>query len=41
MGMNFYYMGYRDQLVLTGELNDVGAALRTNVPRSYRAGVWS
>jgi len=31
-------MDYTDQLVLTGELNDVGAALRTNVPRSYRAG---
>ena len=38
-GVNFYYMDYLDQLVLTGELNDVGAALRTNVPRSYRAGV--
>lgn len=38
-GMNAYYMDYTDQLVLTGELNDVGAALRTNVPRSYRAGV--
>ncbi len=38
-GMNAYWMDYRDQLVLTGELNDVGYALRTNVPRSYRAGV--
>lgn len=38
-GINLYYMDYRDQLVLTGELNDVGAALRTNVPRSFRAGV--
>ncbi|HPF89145.1 MAG TPA: TonB-dependent receptor [Flavobacteriales bacterium] len=38
-GVNAYYMDYTDQLVLTGELNDVGAALRTNVPRSYRAGV--
>lgn len=38
-GINGYYMNYEDQLVLTGELNDVGAALRTNVPRSYRAGV--
>ncbi|MBK9149454.1 MAG: TonB-dependent receptor [Flavobacteriales bacterium] len=38
-GINLYYMDYTDQLVLTGELNDVGAALRTNVPRSYRAGV--
>ena len=38
-GFNGYYMNYKDQLVLTGELNDVGAALRTNVPSSYRAGV--
>ncbi|MEO8067391.1 MAG: TonB-dependent receptor [Flavobacteriales bacterium] len=38
-GINGYYMNYKDQLVLTGELNDVGAALRTNVPNSYRAGV--
>ncbi len=37
-GINLYYMDYHDQLVLTGELNDVGAALRTNVARSYRAG---
>ncbi|MBZ0207295.1 MAG: TonB-dependent receptor [Flavobacteriales bacterium] len=38
-GINAYFMDYADQLVLTGELNDVGAALRTNVPQSYRAGV--
>ncbi|MFZ1688944.1 MAG: TonB-dependent receptor [Flavobacteriales bacterium] len=38
-GINGYYMNYKDQLVLTGELNDVGAALRTNVAKSYRAGV--
>jgi iron complex outermembrane receptor protein len=38
-GINAYYMDYTDQLVLTGELNDVGAALRTNVPQSYRTGV--
>ena len=39
VGVNGYYMDYRDQLVLTGELNDVGYALRTNVPSSHRAGV--
>ncbi|QQR85200.1 MAG: TonB-dependent receptor [Flavobacteriales bacterium] len=39
VGINGYYMNYKDQLVLTGELNDVGAALRTNVTSSYRAGV--
>lgn len=38
-GANAYFMDYKDQLVLTGELNDVGAALRVNVPESYRAGV--
>ncbi len=38
-GVNFYYMDYQDQLVLTGELNDVGYSLRTNVPQSYRTGV--
>lgn len=38
-GVNGYWMDYQDQLVLTGEINDVGAALRTNVPSSYRAGV--
>lgn len=37
-GVNLYYMDYTDQLVLTGELNDVGYALRTNVAESYRAG---
>ncbi len=36
---NVYYMYYRDQLVLTGALNDVGANLRTNVDQSYRAGL--
>jgi iron complex outermembrane recepter protein len=34
-----YYMGYDDQLVLTGKVNDVGAYTRVNVPKSYRAGV--
>ena len=36
---NLYYMGYRDQLVLDGRLNDVGAYIRTNVAKSYRAGL--
>lgn len=35
---NVYYMKYKDQLVLTGELNDVGASVRVNVPDSYRLG---
>jgi iron complex outermembrane receptor protein len=37
--VTFYYMHYRDQLVLTGRINDVGSYTRTNIPRSYRAGV--
>lgn len=37
--INGYYMGYQNQLVLTGELNDVGSAVRQNVDKSYRAGV--
>ena len=36
---NFYYMKYKDQLVLTGKINDVGAYTRTNIPKSYRLGV--
>lgn len=38
-GLNLYYMHYKDQLVLTGKINDVGAYTRTNVPKSYRAGI--
>lgn len=37
--VNGYYMDYKDQLVATGEVNDVGAYNRVNVARSYRAGV--
>ncbi|MCF6360383.1 MAG: TonB-dependent receptor [Cyclobacteriaceae bacterium] len=36
---NFYLMDYKNQLVLTGELNDVGSSLRTNVDKSYRMGI--
>ena len=32
-------MYYRNQLVLTGEINDVGAAIMANVEKSYRMGV--
>ncbi len=37
--INLYYMGYTDQLVLTGEVNDVGGPIRQNVEKSYRAGI--
>jgi iron complex outermembrane receptor protein len=36
---NAYYMNYKNQLVQTGQLNDVGAYTRTNIPESYRAGI--
>lgn len=36
--INFYYMKYKNQLVLTGKINDVGAYSRTNIPNSYRTG---
>ncbi|MEZ4798999.1 MAG: TonB-dependent receptor [Flavobacteriales bacterium] len=39
LNANLYYMDYNNQLVLTGELNDVGAPLRVNVDKSYRRGV--
>jgi iron complex outermembrane recepter protein len=39
LGINLYYMQYRDQLILTGEVNDVGNTVRENVPDSYRAGI--
>lgn len=38
-GANLYYMNYRDQLVLTGAINDVGAYTRINIPNSYRLGI--
>jgi iron complex outermembrane receptor protein len=38
-GAALYYMKYKDQLVLTGKINDVGAYTRTNIPASYRFGI--
>lgn len=40
-GINFYYMHYTDQLILTGKINDVGAYTRVNTPSSYRIGIES
>ncbi|TVR81836.1 MAG: TonB-dependent receptor [Chitinophagaceae bacterium] len=39
LGANTYMMYYRNQLVLTGEINDVGGFTRTNIPTSYRSGI--
>lgn len=36
---NLFYMNYKDQLVLTGEINDVGGAVMVNVDKSYRTGI--
>ena len=32
-------MDYKNQLVLTGQVNDVGNSIRVNVPKSYRMGI--
>lgn len=34
-----YYMGYKNQLALSGKINDVGGYSRINIPKSYRAGI--
>lgn len=36
---NFYLMSYKNQLVITGQLDDVGNPLRRNADNSYRAGI--
>ena len=36
---NLFYMDYNNQLVLTGEINDVGAPIMTNIKDSYRRGI--
>jgi len=36
---NLFYMYYRDQLVLTGKINDVGDPVMENVAKSFRAGL--
>ena len=38
-GANIYYMDYINQLILTGNINSVGAYTRTNTPNSYRLGI--
>ena len=38
-GANFYYMDYKDQFVLTGELDNIGEAVTRNLDKSYRLGV--
>lgn len=38
-GANLYFMDYKNQLILNGQINAVGEALTTNIPESYRAGI--
>ena len=38
-GVNLYWMDYKNQFVLTGELNDEGEAVTKNIDKSYRMGV--
>jgi iron complex outermembrane receptor protein len=39
LSANIFMMNYKNQLILTGQINDVGAYTRTNVAKSYRAGL--
>lgn len=38
-GANFYWMDYKNQFVLTGEIDNIGEAITRNMPDSYRLGV--
>ena len=37
--INAYYMNYKNQLVLTGQVNDVGNYTRSNMAKSFRSGI--
>tara|TARA_B100001750_G_C15520800_1_gene611356 strand:- start:3923 stop:6109 length:2187 start_codon:yes stop_codon:yes gene_type:complete len=39
ISINTYHMNYENQLILTGEINNVGAQTRMNVKNSYRRGL--
>jgi iron complex outermembrane recepter protein len=39
LSTTLFYMDYKDQLVLTGKINNVGDPVMVNVPESYRTGV--
>ena len=38
-GANIYYMKYKNQLILTGKISEIGELLTTNIPDSYRTGL--
>ena len=37
--VNYYYMNYTDQLVLTGAIDNVGNPIRENIGKSFRTGI--
>jgi iron complex outermembrane receptor protein len=39
LGINLYYMHYKDQIVATGRLNDSYRPIMENAPKSYRMGI--
>jgi iron complex outermembrane receptor protein len=39
LGINLYYMNYKDQLVSSGKLSSTGYPIMDNVPDSYRVGI--
>ena len=39
LNANIYFMSYKNQLVLTGAIDDVGAPIRSNSGDSYRRGI--
>lgn len=39
LNANGYYMKYKNQLVITGAINDTGDPIRINIPNSFRAGL--
>ena len=38
-GLNLYWMDYKDQFVLTGEIDKIGEAVTRNLDKSFRLGV--
>jgi iron complex outermembrane receptor protein len=39
LGANLYWMKYRNQLILTGKISEIGELLTSNIPDSYRRGI--
>ncbi|MDF9830870.1 TonB-dependent receptor plug domain-containing protein [Parabacteroides sp. PF5-6] len=39
LGVNLYFMDYNNQLILTGQISEIGEALTSNIKDSYRAGI--